>query len=74
MTVNKWQKPLILNNCNMNIIEIKNNFSLEKVKKKCWYCYCWFSKSRSKWFPDKYIKNITFKICNITCEVKKNIY
>ena len=33
MTVNKWQKPLILNNCNMNIIEIKNNFSLEKVEK-----------------------------------------
>ena len=33
MTVNKWQKPLILNNCNMNIIEINNNFSLEKVEK-----------------------------------------
>ena len=33
MTVNKWQKPLILNHCNMNIIEIKNNFSLEKVEK-----------------------------------------
>ena len=58
----------------MNIIEIKNNFSLEKVEKSADIVIVDSVKVDPNEFPDKYIKNITFKICNITCEVKKNIY
>ena len=51
MTVNKWHKPLVVYNHNMNIIEIKKKVCLEwkETEKKCRNCYCWFSKSKPKW-------------------------
>ena len=56
----------------MNIIKIKNNFSLEKVKKSADIVIVDSVKVDPNEFPDKYIKNI--KICNITCQVKKKIF
>ena len=53
----------------MNIIKIKNNFSLEKVKKSADIVIVDSVKVDPNEFSDKYIKNI--KICNITCQVKK---
>ena len=31
---------MILDNQNMNIVEIKNNISLEKTEKTCSNCFC----------------------------------
>lgn len=42
----------------MNIIEIKNNFSLEKVKKSADIVIVDSVKVDPNEFPDKYIKNI----------------
>ena len=34
MPVNKWHKPLVVNNHNMNITEIKKKFALNEKKQK----------------------------------------
>ena len=57
----------------MNIVEIKNNISLEKTEKTCSNCFCWFNKVDLNEFPNKYIKNIVFKNCDIKCEFNKKI-
>ena len=63
MTVNKWPKTfLILTNHNIIVIEIKieikNNFSLEKMEKSAEIVFVDSVKVDPNEFPDKYIKNI----------------
>ena len=57
MTLNMWQKTLILNNHNMNVKEIiswKNKKTVETV-------FIESVKVDLNGFPYKYIKNIAFK-------------
>ena len=63
MTVNKWPKTfLILTNHNIIVIEIKieikSNFSLEKMEKSAEIVFVDSVKVDPNEFPDKYIKNI----------------
>ena len=70
MTVNYWQKTLILHNHKMNVVEIKNNFFLEKKNGKNLLKLLLLIAIVDE-FPDKDIKNIVFKNCDHNMWAKK---